>query len=286
MRGWPNARQQERLRRANRPAAEHDFAAVDRGEGTVALDEQAGGALAVKEYAVDVGVGLDGEVGATASWVEVTDVGAPADALGVVEGQGTDASGGRVVVVGAVGVASGERGLVEGAVLGVELVIFEPPGADGAVGAVIGSVAVVRIGFEATQKGQQGVVAPQVVAGRGPRVVVFGHAAQKNLRVDRTRPADDFATRHKHIGAQVRSPGAILPAKPSAQAKGAIPDIAVAPIRIANLLGQIFNRSKIRPGLQQQDRPTPIFAEPRREHRTRRARSGNDDVIECRHRIL
>ena len=188
-------------------------------------------------------------------------------------------------MIGAVGVASGERGLVEGAVLGVELVIFEPPGADGAVGAVIGGVAVVRVGFEAAQKGQQGVVAPQVVAGRGPRVVVFGHPAQKNLRVDRTRPADDFAARHKHIGTQVRGPGAILPAKSGAQAKGAIPDIAVAPVRVANLLGQVFNRSKIRPGLQQQNRPTLILAEPRREHCTRRSSAGNDDIVRRRHKL-
>ena len=273
------------MRRANRPAAEHDFSAVDRGEVSIALDEQTGGALAVKEHAVDVSIGLNGEVGATASRVEVADVGAPANALGVVEGQGADASRIRVVVVGAVGVASGERGLVEGAVLGVEFAVFEPPRADGAVGTVVGGVAVVGVGFEAAQKGQQLVVTPQVVARRGPRVVIFGYSAQKNLRVDRTRPADNFAARHKHIGAQVRSPGAILPAKSGAQAKGAIPDIAIAPVRIANLLGKVFNRSKIWPGLQQQDRPTPILAEPRREHRTRRSSPGNDDIVRRRHKI-
>ena len=80
----PTPEQQEQVRRANRPAAQHDFSAVDRGEGTIALDEQTGGALAVKNHAVDVGIGLNGEVGTAASWVEIADVSAPADALGVV----------------------------------------------------------------------------------------------------------------------------------------------------------------------------------------------------------
>ena len=271
------------MRRAYSPAAEDDLSAVYRRQGAAALDEQAGGAPAVEEHAVDVAVGLDGEVGAAAGRVEVADVGAPADAPGVVESQGADAGGSRVVVIGAVGVAGGERRLVEGAVLGVELVVPEPPRADGAVGAVAGGVAVVGVGFEAAQEGHQGVVAPQVVARRRPGVVVLGHSPQENLRVHRTRPADNFPPRHEHVGAQVGCAGAVPPAEPGAHTKSAIPDIAVAPVGMADLLGQVFNRGEIRPGLQQQDRAARIFAQPRREYRSRRTGPGNDDIVRGRH---
>ena len=188
-----------------------------------------------------------------------------------------------MVVIGAVGVAGGERRLVEGAVLGVELVIPEPPRADGAVGAVVGGVAVVGVGFEAAQEGQQGVVAPQVVARRRPRVVVLGHSPQEDLRVHRRRPADNFPARHEHVGAQVGRAGAVPPAEPGSRAKGAIPDIAVAPVGMADLLGQVFYRRKIRPGLQQQDRAARIFAQPRRKRRSGGTRPGNDGIARRRH---
>ena len=106
--------------------------------------------------------------------VEVAEGGAPADAVGVVEGHWPDAAGFGVVVVRDIGEPLVAAGGVEGGLVGQQLLALEATGDDGAVGVVEVIAGEVGVGLDAAQEGKQLDVAPLVVAHGGPGVVVPG----------------------------------------------------------------------------------------------------------------
>src|SRR5438552_1563290 len=57
----------------------------------------------------------------------------------------------------------------------------------------------VLVGLELAKVGQQLLKTPLVVAHGGPRVIVFGHAAQEDLAVDGARATRHLAARHQYL---------------------------------------------------------------------------------------
>ena len=231
-----------------------------------------------------MGIGLDGEVGTRASRVQVADGRTPADALGVVQGQGSYTSGIGGVVVWTVGIAGIAGGGVEGSVFGVEFGVFEATGADRASIAVVGFVAVVEIRFIHAEEGQEILMAPPIAAGLGPGVVVLGHAAQKNLRVFRTRAADDLATGDEDIGGMVGGPRPAPPSEHGTRAESPVPEVAITAVGVADLLGKRFQVGKIRAGIENEHGAVGILRKPGGDDGTGRACASDDDVVVIVHR--
>ena len=103
--GGADAGQHQDLGRAHRAAAEYDFAAFHHEPFAAALNIHADCAIAVEDDAMHNAVGADGEVEAVAGQAEIAQVGAPADAFRVVQGQRPYACSIGRIVVGAVGEA-------------------------------------------------------------------------------------------------------------------------------------------------------------------------------------
>ena len=96
--GVADAGEHEQVGRADCSSAEDDLVCVDLEALAAAFDFNAYCAFfaqpaACEEDAPDSAVGADGEVEAVAGGVDVAERGAPADAVGVVEGVGADACG-------------------------------------------------------------------------------------------------------------------------------------------------------------------------------------------------
>ena len=104
--------------RADGTAAEDDLPAADLTDLAPLLQLHPGCAPAGEEHAADQAVPLDLQVGPPPRRLQVANGGAPANAVGIVEGKVADPGGGGLVVVGAVGIAGGAGGVVEGALLG------------------------------------------------------------------------------------------------------------------------------------------------------------------------
>ena len=81
------------------------------------LDLDSCGATVLYKHPVDKAACEYRQVGTVSVVVEIGDGCTPPDAIGDVEGQGADSGGVGIVVVGAVGVAGGETGTIEGILL-------------------------------------------------------------------------------------------------------------------------------------------------------------------------
>ena len=197
-----DAGEHEDVWRADCSCAEDNLVGLDLEALAAALGFNAYGAffaqpVACKEDALHGAVGSDGEVEAMARRVDVAERGAPADAVGVVEGVGADAGGVGVVVVGVGGEARVEAGVVEGYLVGEQVFELVAAGDDGAVAAVE-VVMEVHVGFELAVVWQDVLEAPLVVAHRDPAVEVVGYGAEEDLSVDGACAAHDLAARDVH----------------------------------------------------------------------------------------
>ena len=226
------------------------------GEGlAAALHLYAHRFLSIEDDAAGDAVGADGQVQAVAGRVEVAEGGAPADAVGVVEGHRADAGGFGVVVVGDIGEALVAAGGVEGGLVGQELLALEAAGDDGAVGVVEVIAGEVGVGLDAAQEREQLDEAPFVVAHLGPGVVVLGDAAEEDLAVDGAGAAGDLAAGDHHGGCGF---GGFAPELPVVVAGH---DVGGGGVAELDLVGQLLELGVVRAGLQQEDGDGGVFAE-------------------------
>ena len=187
--------------------------------------------------------------------VEVAEGGAPADAVGVVEGHRPHAAGLGVVVVGDLGEALVAAGPEEGGLVGKQLLPLEAAGDDGPVGVVEVIAGEVGVGLDAAQEGQELDEAPLVVAHLGPGVVVLGDAAQEHLAVDGAGAAGDLAPGDHHGRSGV---GGLAPELPVVVAGH---DVGGGGVAELDLVGQLLEVGVVAAGLQQQDGYGGVFAE-------------------------
>src|SRR5262245_35644305 len=87
--------------------------------------------------------------------------------------------------------------LIEGGMFGQPFVLAKATGENWAGIAVVGALEIL-IALDPAEEGEQLVKAPAVVAGSSPGIIIFGHAAQKDVGIDRGRTAYNLATRYKH----------------------------------------------------------------------------------------
>ena len=276
--GVPDAREHEKVGRADGPPAEDNLVSVDGERLAPALDHHADGPAAVEDDLVDQAVRPDGQVQAVPRLGEVPDGSAPPDAVEGVEGERADSRGVGVVVVGAVGVSGVPGGVVEGLLVVVPLVGREPPGDDGAVVAVE-IVMHVQVILDPSKVGEQVPVPPLVVARRGPSVVVLRHAAQEYHGIHRAGAADDPAPGRQHRFGLVGGLAHVVPAELAVRAEGPRPDVPVAAVAQPDLVGQLLDLGVVRPGFQQQDRPARVLGEPGCDYRSGRPGPDDDGVV-------
>ena len=262
--GGTDPGEQQQLGGADGPAREQDLTGVDalRAGGTADLHGR--GAPPFDEDPPGRGVATDLQVRARPNLGgQVAEGGAPADAAGVVQGQGADAGGVRVVVVGAVGLAPVAQGVVEGLLLGGAGLVTEAVHGDRPLGAV--EVAVeVGVGLDPLQAGQDLLPGPLRVAGGGPAVVVLRDAAQEDLGVDGAGAAHQTAPGDVHVRVGVGGARPVAPAEAGVVAEGPGPDarLAVGP---PHLRGQVLRVGEVGARLQQQH-PAAGLGEARGEH--------------------
>ncbi len=126
------------------------------------------------------------------------------------------------------------------------------------------------------EMGQQIVIAPAGIAQIAPAVVILGLTANEHHRIDRTRPAQNLATRpiaDAAVRARVRF-GPVAPVEPRMMEGPAIADRQPHP-----------DAQIARPGLEQRHGRTAISAQPVGEHAARRPRA-DDHVIGILHHVL
>ncbi len=195
--GGSNAGEHQQVRRADCPGGQDYLVAVSGLQIAVHLVLDAGCSCAFEDDAVRQCAGCDGQVWAFARFAQIADVGAPADAVGVVERAGTRAGGVGIVVVGAVRKAVFAACLVPCLLVGQPFVGLVAPDDGRAVNAVE-VVGEVGVRLHAVEKRDELLERPLVVAPRCPVVVVLRDAAQEYLRVDSGRAAGRLAARNEH----------------------------------------------------------------------------------------
>ena len=253
--GRADAGQQQDVGRADGAGGQDNLLALD-GEGlAAALHLDAHGLLALEDDAAGDAVGPDGQVQAVSGRVEIAQGGAPADAIGVVEGYRADAAGLGVVVVGDFGEPLVAAGLEEGGLVGQQFLALEASGDDGAVGVVEVIAGEVGVGLDAPQEGQQLDEAPLVVAHLGPGVVVLRYSAQEHLAVDGAGAAGDLAAGHHHGWGGV---GGLAPELPVVVAGH---DVGGGGVAELDLVGKLLEIRVVAAGLQQQHRYGGVFAQ-------------------------
>ena len=129
--------------------------------------------------------------------VDVGQTGAHADAVGIVHGDGPYPTRVRIVQVGILGETGGHGSPVKCLLEGQPVLSLEPPDRNWTLGAVK-VVPDVDIGFQLPQIRQHFDEGPLVITLFRPRVVVFWHAAQYHLAVDRAGSADYLASWYRH----------------------------------------------------------------------------------------
>ena len=146
-------------------------------------------------------------------------------------------------------------GLVEGGLVGQQLIALEASGDDGAVGVVEVIAGEIGVSLDAAQEGEQLDVAPFVVAHLGPRVVVLGDAAEEDLAVDGAGAAGYLAAGNHHGRSSV---GGLAPELPVVVAGH---DVGGGGVAELDLVGQLLEVGVVAAGLEQQDRDGGVFAE-------------------------
>ena len=134
---------------------------------------------------MDKRVGLDRQVWAAAYlWGEITQRRTPADAIDVVMGQRADTGRIRCIMIGAIGKTSRTSGRIKGGMVGAPLCRLKTPGWDRTVVAMIGCL-IIEIALVTTKGREQLGIAPAVIAGRGPTIVILRYTTEKDHRIDR-----------------------------------------------------------------------------------------------------
>src|SRR5215813_13225204 len=130
---------------------------------------------------------------------QIAQRGTPANAVRVVAGHRTNASGIRVIMVWTLRKSCRSTGVVEGLLVWQPLVSLKASDNDRTVGAMKVAVAKVRIRLNLAEILKAMLKVPLIVAHRSPTVIIFRHTAQKHLAVDGTRSARHLAPRHHHL---------------------------------------------------------------------------------------
>src|SRR6185312_10639014 len=195
-----DARQLQLLRRVDRAGADYDLARTGR-LALLAPDRisDARAARAVEHDPFAQCVGLDMQVLATANGIEIGARGADAAALGDRRLAHHDAVLLGAVVVAVVADADLARRLdqrLEDRVRGRRIGDPERP-----VAPAEPVVAAALVAFHALEEGQHLLIAPALVAHLRPGVEVLRLAAHKGHAVQRARPAEHLAARHRNPAA-------------------------------------------------------------------------------------
>ena len=195
----------------------------------------------------------------------------------LLNGNGAESGRLRRVMVRAGVVAGIAAGVEERLLLRAQLLRPEAAHGDRSVAAVV-RVAAVVIGLDAAQAGQQLVEAPARTACLRPAVVVLRHAAQEDQRIDGAGAADDPAARHEHVRLVAGGACPVAPAEPGLVPERQRPGVAVAAPPVADLLRQVPVR-EVGTGLDEQQTPPVVAAQPGGEHRPGRAGADDDGVV-------
>ena len=208
-----------------------------------------------------------------AGFGEIAQIGAHPDAVGVVEGGGSDALRIRVVVVPDFSIAGRYAGRVEG-VLGRQPTFpGETVHDDGPVAPMEVVVAVVRVGLDAPEDWKQLGVGPLVVALGGPAVVVLRHAAQEHLAVDGAGAAGDLAAGHHNLR---RGVGALAHELPVMVADH---DVDFGVVAELHLFGQLLELRIVGARLDQQHVLAVVLGQAAGDNRASGARPNHDVIV-------
>src|SRR5712691_6508980 len=130
---------------------------------------------------------------------QVAQRGAPANAVGIVAGYRTDPGGIRVVMVRTLWKSCRPAGVVEGPLVRQPLVSLKASDNNWTIGAMKVVVAKIRVRLDFAEVLEAMLKVPLIVAPRGPRVIIFRHAAQEDLTIDCARAARHLAPWHHHL---------------------------------------------------------------------------------------
>src|SRR5262249_17988274 len=171
------------MRGTNSASPENDLIARHDKGFAAPLDLNSGGPLAVEQEAMYQTVGLNGQVQPMPGLTQMTDGGAVANPVGVVERGRADTGGFWVVVVSTIGETGSTTRFIESNLAREPGIARKPVSDDGAIIAMefIGEILVI---FQLAKVGEQFLEAPLIVAHGGPGVIILRHPAQEDLAVD------------------------------------------------------------------------------------------------------
>ena len=255
-----NARKHEYLGRTKGAGRENDLIGVDVEEFSARFDGCSDGAVAVEQQPVDEAIGSDCEIHSMSRLRQVSDVGAPSDAVRVVEGWWPDAGGVGVVGVLVAGISESLAGLDECVLILVPLFRLPSAAQNGAFGAVV-VVGKVGIGLDAPEVGHEFLERPFVVAPLSPIVVIFGQSSEKDLGVYGAGSADEFSAGNLHFGIEVVSAGGEVPVVLAVFAECAGPDVAVEAVSEFDLHREVVDVWVVWTGFEEEDGDVGVFAE-------------------------
>src|SRR2546421_11543920 len=130
---------------------------------------------------------------------QIAQRGTPANAVRVVAGHRTNASGVRVIMVWTLRKSCRPTGVVEGPLVWQPLIALKASDNDRPVGAMKVAVTEVRVRLDLAEILEAMLKVPRIVAHRSPCVVIFRYAAQEHLAIDGTRSTRHLAPRHHHL---------------------------------------------------------------------------------------
>src|SRR5262245_3226553 len=182
------------MRRTNSTSTENNLIACYHKGFAATLDLDPGGTCAVKQEPMHQTVGLNRQVQPMPGLTQMTDGGAVANPVGVVERGRADSGRFRMVVVCAIGESGGATRLVEGDLAREPGMACKPMRDDRASVAMelIGEILVI---FQLAKVGEQLLEAPLIVAHGGPGVIILRYPAQEDLAIDGAGTARHLTTR-------------------------------------------------------------------------------------------
>ena len=272
LRGRPDARQHQQLRRHHRTGAQHDLATMERLDATRPFDLDRDGAAAVEHHPAHADITLDRQVRTVAVGRHVGERGIDARPADDVAWQAAAPWWARRVLVGLVGVPEtrgrrGKRAAQRMQRLGRYAGDRHRSGA-----AVVRTIGEIEVVLEPLEERHDLGKRPFVVPKRGPGVEIVDGGAHEHPSVHGARSAHHLATRHRH-DLRLGQPGIERPV-------GDVPcDRTGHRRRIEQLRRRAWRTSKIAAGFHQQHRPIGVLAEPRCQGTPGRAGADDHDVV-------
>ena len=262
-----NSGQLQQLRRIDGAGADHHLAPGQRGAlAAVHRVTDAGAAGALERQTVRMGAGDNGQIASPHGRVQIAARRGHATALADGRLCHGDAFLHGAVVIGVVGNTHLSRGGHDRIVEGTALVqIGDLQGAVAAAEFIVAA----RISFHFAEVRQDVTIAPAAIAQLRPGIIILGLAAHENHAVDGRRAAQQLAPRHIY--------GAVCAAFLWLRF------IQPVGLGIINQTGK-SNRHPGpgmvgAPGLQQQNGKLAAGAQPVGQHRPRRPRTHNDEIV-------